>query len=729
MIKNIKIDEFGRFNNFDNNEIEFKKLNLFYGWNYSGKTTLSRIFALFDEKHNFDKIIEDYSSTTFKFILDDNSTINIENRGNISTKVFNSDYVKSNLKFDVCHTEPVFILGEDTIEKQEELDKLIKKLNSPDKKRTVLSVISNFNTSIASKEKHLNNEHTKTASLIKATLDMTEAFTKSHLEAELNQINTNDLGEILSLDEDLRLALEREYKITDTTQIIPEVVLPTFHNMEEIKEVLKNVIMPSESLEYLLNAPAVENWTYSGKELHEGSKICLFCRQEIPTDLMDKLNKPFNKEFSEFKRGLEDFKNSLKPLDIKIPHKSEFSQKFLIEYESLIERYNNWITSYKVSFSRLIQIFNEKNENITTPINELNIDFNFIEIEDVIKQINDLRTQHNDYKQNLSKHKSELRSKLIKYYIAKMLTDKDYVLYKNQIPRYKAIVTELETEKEHLISKIDELKAEISNLHKGAETVNKYLNYFFGETGKIKIVIDNNKTKIYRDEDEAKNLSEGEKTAIAISHFLTSLEALSEEEKKSAILYIDDPISSLDSNHIYAVYSKLVNLKDAYNQVFIATHNYEFYKLCSSDANKKYYIVRKPSKSTIEKIPKVYETFKSEYTYLFYILWTFTQNPNPDDLYRISNVARRFTEMFAGFKVPSDIGIHGKLETLLEDKDRAIKIMKCFHNGSHNQFSNGFKDLSTAQESIIEILEMVKTKDEDHYNCLVDVANRASSSN
>ena len=54
MIKKInKIKIFGIYNNYrfsNENTPEFKKFNLIYGWNYSGKTTLSRIFRSFELK-------------------------------------------------------------------------------------------------------------------------------------------------------------------------------------------------------------------------------------------------------------------------------------------------------------------------------------------------------------------------------------------------------------------------------------------------------------------------------------------------------------------------------------------------------------------------------------------------------------------------------------------------------------------------------------------------------
>ena len=54
MIKKInKIKDFGIYSDYRfarEHTPEFKKYNLIYGWNYSGKTTLSRIFRSFELK-------------------------------------------------------------------------------------------------------------------------------------------------------------------------------------------------------------------------------------------------------------------------------------------------------------------------------------------------------------------------------------------------------------------------------------------------------------------------------------------------------------------------------------------------------------------------------------------------------------------------------------------------------------------------------------------------------
>jgi hypothetical protein len=73
VFKKIKtIDNFAVFHGFDwdstvrdkgNNVAEFKDLNIIYGRNYSGKTTLSRMFRSLEKGELNDK----YSDATFEF--------------------------------------------------------------------------------------------------------------------------------------------------------------------------------------------------------------------------------------------------------------------------------------------------------------------------------------------------------------------------------------------------------------------------------------------------------------------------------------------------------------------------------------------------------------------------------------------------------------------------------------------------------------------------------------
>ena len=112
--KTNKIQGFGIFNSFrwDSQIPAFKRYNLIYGWNYSGKTTLSRMFRCFE----LGQLHKDYGDATFEVELEggskyDQSALN----GAFAIRVFNSDYVDENLKWKAGEEgiEPVFLLGQE----------------------------------------------------------------------------------------------------------------------------------------------------------------------------------------------------------------------------------------------------------------------------------------------------------------------------------------------------------------------------------------------------------------------------------------------------------------------------------------------------------------------------------------------------------------------------------------------------------------------------------------
>ncbi|WP_407500015.1 AAA family ATPase [Elizabethkingia meningoseptica] len=103
MIKKIdSIRNFGIYKNFSWNSSsgikDFNHKNLFYGWNYSGKTTLSRIFSSLRDK----EIHDSYANGTFK-ISTDSGTYDSSNLESFpyDLLIFNSDYIKDNLNFSI----------------------------------------------------------------------------------------------------------------------------------------------------------------------------------------------------------------------------------------------------------------------------------------------------------------------------------------------------------------------------------------------------------------------------------------------------------------------------------------------------------------------------------------------------------------------------------------------------------------------------------------------------
>ncbi|WP_212637035.1 AAA family ATPase [Desulfovibrio gilichinskyi] len=87
-----------------NNIAEFKEINILYGRNYSGKTTLSRIIRALETGSISDK----YNSPQFQLSFDDGSSVTQDslNGHDHVVRVFNEDFVKDNLRFIVDELRP-----------------------------------------------------------------------------------------------------------------------------------------------------------------------------------------------------------------------------------------------------------------------------------------------------------------------------------------------------------------------------------------------------------------------------------------------------------------------------------------------------------------------------------------------------------------------------------------------------------------------------------------------
>ena len=102
-----KLKEFGVFHDFSwGTDFEpFKKFNLIYGWNRSGKTTISRIFSSCEKKAIYDpeKFKQFPENGEFEIKTDDGLTIKSSDIANcpLQVKVFNQDFIE-NLKG--CHS-------------------------------------------------------------------------------------------------------------------------------------------------------------------------------------------------------------------------------------------------------------------------------------------------------------------------------------------------------------------------------------------------------------------------------------------------------------------------------------------------------------------------------------------------------------------------------------------------------------------------------------------------
>lgn len=236
----------------------------------------------------------------------------------------------------------------------------------------------------------------------------------------------------------------------------------------------------------------------------------------------------------------------------------------------------------------------------------------------------------------------------------------------------------------------------------------------------------------------AKNLSEGEKTAIAFAYFITRVQDR-RHPVANTLIVIDDPISSLDANHLFNTYALIKTQLAGCRQLFLSTHSFEFFNLIrewvADEENTKkpqaewkqwgVFLVKRTDtgEAVLEKIPKELLKFKSEYHYLFSTLYHFDKAGagDFDCLLSLPNVVRRFMEAFGGIMIPLSKGLQGKMERIFSDEVVRERVWKFINHYSHNTTitrSLTIPDTSECKAVVQACLKAVQDWDADYFKDL-----------
>lgn len=176
-----------------------------------------------------------------------------------------------------------------------------------------------------------------------------------------------------------------------------------------------------------------------------------------------------------------------------------------------------------------------------------------------------LRKKSNEFTASLSEDQSEARASLRLHEVHTFVNDIKYEEECTAIDVLNKAMEKAEEAKNSVKEKLDtkrakisELKAQLKDESKGADRVNDYLNNFFGHQSLSLRAIEENpgdtssgyRFEVTRNGKQAFHLSEGECSLIAFCYFMAKLDDI-ETKGNQPIIWIDDPISSLDANHIF----------------------------------------------------------------------------------------------------------------------------------------------------------------------------------
>lgn len=745
MIKRINhIKKFGVFQNYrrTGDIQDFTNLNIIYGWNYSGKTTISRIFQHFERTEKN----PDYSTAEFELENHNGDKFNEQKQliDDRLIRTFNSDFIKNNLKWDGSSFDAIQVLtlGEDAIEAE-------KKINEKKAKQTKIDVIKKaLNKEVSNLNNKILDGLSNKSSQIKNTLRLVYAYTRTQIKPTFDLIKSNHKPHLLSTTDVTKLLPIATASDNDKLPILTlfKPTLSLTANIEKVKELVKEVPALSKTIDYFVQNPEVANWVEKGLPIHKEKTSCEFCGNTIEQERITDLMAHFSEDLRNHKALLTELIETL--TNSKITTLTYTKRDF---YKDLWDEFNTAndvlkkgsVKDYNKQIDNLIKIVETKFDKPFEKITELNDVNDFtIQLEIDTKKYNKVITSNTEQTNKFDTAKTEAIESLKKHYTAKFIDDIELSKKESKITLYESRVENFKNLYDTLTADIDVLEAEISQAQKGREQINEYISQFLGRDEiKVEVVKEDGKDRftLKRENSKAKNLSEGEKTAIAFSFFLTKLKEIKDFDK--TIVYIDDPISSLDSNHIFQVNAILkgfffsnqnddIAWKLNCKQLFVSTHNFDFFTLLKelptskNSLQKFFYQVRRVNKneSVLEKLPKSLQQYSSEYHFLFEELYNFNKSADKGEystLMGIPNAVRRFVELYTYSRLPgnSSSTVDQRADILWGD-EKSKRILKVLHYFSHaNNIDRMIRnsDLICDIENAVADLMVQLKEDEKHY--------------
>jgi wobble nucleotide-excising tRNase len=371
-------------------------------------------------------------------------------------------------------------------------------------------------------------------------------------------------------------------------------------------------------------------------------------------------------------------------------------------------------------------------------------------LEESCNAVNAICTQHADMVDDFNEHQRKAREAIRRHFVA--TNADDYEKHVSEISDATAKEAAARSAVEKLGGDVIALRAKVQQHGPAADKINALVKSYLGH-GELTIVAVAEGYELHRHGALVTGApSEGEKTAIALCYFVSTLEA-EDRKVKDLIIVIDDPVSSLDTKAMnYACGLVRNRLSDA-AQLIVLTHNQH----CLNEFKKfwKGWAKTDPAKASLKFIdaygrgtrdartcaswvsipastmtrtasivdlPKHLREYESEYHYLFEKVMAFEEagGGHFDYAFMMPNVLRRVLEIFLAFKVPHNGNLSDKLKTrcgrhsdLDQDRLNALERLSQVESHSDNlddliaQSSMTVEESRDANAALIHLIEVV----------------------
>lgn len=354
--------------------------------------------------------------------------------------------------------------------------------------------------------------------------------------------------------------------ITDATHIKEEYDNKIIRYVEQINE-LKNIY---------------DNIKYSRNDIEKNIKL-IEMKIETTENNIKKINTKFSEnnvknkkmayeqvkdEYAALSRELEDTDMHLKNTEEEL-EKIENHEKNLIEIGNYGRKAEDILKSLEYNQSEINRLENEV-VNIKFEENALSLNENALKL--VAEEINKINYRITEIRKEIELRKTQLEEDKIRLEEIKIKL------------RKKEEISRLLNKKEGMLKMISDLREDIRSIREYVRLkfINEFRSLFKSRFEELRsdtdysISIDNNYNAIITAENEemdAKALSGGEKTSVAIAYrlALSSLASILGGGGKNEMILMDEPTSGLDREDISALTGAITKITDL-KQIIIVTH-------------------------------------------------------------------------------------------------------------------------------------------------------------
>lgn len=677
-------------------------------------------------------------------------------------RVFNAEYVHENLRFDDDagpRSDSLLTLGKANVDTEE-------RLRLAEARKAELTPQARDARSQAEKiEKALQQRLTQVAGQVVEDLRSspvsTYRGTNSYTRANVRTLLAGDraLFEGASVD----VAADRAAATSDARAAytgLDQSNLPAAPELADASLDLLLTDMTSKPLAALLSHPERGAWVQKGIELHADLGECLYCGNDISTERRAELAAHFDRSLTDLQTRIdlqiariESAQASATKMADSIPRDADLYPDLAGRLRIARSEFRDRHDQFQKTLGVILAALRAKRSN---PFVDPSADWPPL----IVPSLEDVAAVVREHEQRRDAHAKEAASAARRVELARVKAlVTEYDEHAAEVLARQRVAGKLETE----LREINELIIALSNVDadpvpQAAELTNDVARLLGRADLRFEPSDDGKHYRIERSGAPATHLSEGERTAIALLHFLASVRrgVVAGDEP---IVLIDDPVSSMDDGILFGVSSFLWAslVEDDYaSQIFLLTHNFELFRqwVMQLESAGRYvsggstiHEIRmrfRPHRSGVpRRLPQLdpwtkdrqqSRRLRSLYHFLFARVANSVIEATPElglaermDLLALApNAARKMIEAFLSFRYPQHIGnFHAGMKAAIgELADPAVRthVERYLHAYSHNEEGNVSAVLDPSEATVVlrSLFLLMRANDSKHLSAMCE---------